>query len=178
VISLFLRFVQAGISLRGTSRVLALLTHVFGAPFRAPHWTTGRLWLQRFGLAQLSAPKELAPDWAWMIDHSVQIGTQKVLVILGIRLVDLPPPGQGLTHDRMELIALEPMNTSTRQDVADRLEAAARSTSVPRVIVDDHGVDLTGGVMLFQQAHPETVEIYDIKHKAACLLKARLEKDP
>jgi hypothetical protein len=33
-------------------------------------------------------------------------------------------------------------------------------------------------VALFQQAHPETVEIYDIKHKAACLLKARLEKDP
>src|SRR5437588_10374475 len=113
-----------------------------------------------------------------MIDHSVQIGPQKVLVILGIRLKDLPPPGQCLTHDRMELIALEPMNTSTRQDVADRLEAAARSSCVPRVIVDDHGVDLNGGVALFQQAHPETVETYDIKHKAACLLKGRLEKDP
>ena len=61
--------------------------------------------MQRFGLAQLDAPKEVAPDWAWMIDHSVQIGTQKVLVILGLRLKDLPPPGQCLTHDRMELIA-------------------------------------------------------------------------
>ena len=29
--------------------------------------------------------------------------------------------------------------------------------------------------MLFQQRHPETVEIYDTKHKAACLLKRRLE---
>lgn len=178
VISLFLRLVQAGISLRGTSRVLALLADVFGLPFDVPHWTTGRLWLQRFGLAQLAGPKAVAPDWVWLIDHSVQIGTQKVLVILGIRLTDLPPPGQCLTHDQMELIALEPMDTSTRQDVADRLEAAARSTCVPRVIVDDHGVDLTGGVALFQRAHPETVEIYDIKHKAACLLKARLEKDP
>ncbi len=178
MISLFLRLVEAGISLRGASRVLALLAEVFGAPFIAPHWTTGRLWLQRFGLAQLEAPKDDATDWAWMIDHSVQIGPQKVLVILGIRLEDLPPPGQCLTHDQMELIALEPMDSSTRQDVADRLEAAARSTCVPRVIVDDHGSDLNGGVALFQQAHPETVEIYDIKHKAACLLKGRLEKDP
>jgi hypothetical protein len=178
VISLFLRFVQAGISLRGTSRVLALLIDIFGLPFDVPHWTTGRLWVQRFGLAQLLAPKDRAEDWAWMIDHSVQIGTQKVLVILGIRLKDLPPPGQCLTHDQMELIALEPMNTSTRQDVADRLEAAAQSTCVPRAIVDDHGVDLNGGVEIFRRTHPETVEIYDIKHKAACLLKARLEKDP
>jgi hypothetical protein len=46
------------------------------------------------------------------------------------------------------------------------------------VIVDDHGVDLSGGVDLFQERHPETVEIYDVKHKAACLLKHRLEKNP
>jgi hypothetical protein len=164
--------------LRGTSRVLTLLADLFGWPVDVPHWTTGRLWLQRFGLAQLDAPKEVADDWAWMIDHSVQIGTQKVLVILGLRLKDLPPPGQCLTHDRMELIALEPMDSSTRQDVADRIEAAARSTCVPRVIVDDHGVDLTGGVVRFQREHPETAEVYDIKHKAACLLKARLEADP
>ena len=30
---------------------------------------------------------------------------------------------------------------------------------------------------IFIDRHPETDEIYDIKHMAACLLKARLEKD-
>jgi hypothetical protein len=178
VIRLFLNFVQSGISLRGTSRILARLADLFGFPFVAPHWTTGRLWLQRFGLAQLMAPKPPAEDWAWLIDHSVQIGQEKILVILGIRLQDLPPPGQCLRLDQIKLIALGPMKSSTRQEVADRLEKAARSTSVPRVIVDDHGVDVTGGVAILQQAHPEVAEIYDIKHKAACLLKGRLEKDP
>ena len=48
--------------------------------------------------------------------------------------------------------------------------------SSPRDPVD-HGTDLHGGVKLFIDRHPETIEIYDIKHKAACLLKARLEKD-
>ena len=30
---------------------------------------------------------------------------------------------------------------------------------------------------IFRAAHPGTVEVYDITHKAACLLKARLEGD-
>jgi hypothetical protein len=45
------------------------------------------------------------------------------------------------------------------------------------VIVNDYGVDLHGGVEIFQQRHRQTKEVYDIKHKAACLLKQRLEKD-
>ena len=36
---------------------------------------------------------------------------------------------------------------------------------------------MAGGVELFREAHPETIEIYDITHKAACMLKARLESD-
>ena len=39
-------------------------------------------------------------------------------------------------------------------------------------------MDLNEGVQIFQQSHPDTVEIYDTKHKAACLLKSRLEKNP
>ena len=99
-------------------------------------------------------------------------------MILGIRLPDLPMPERFLSPDDLVLIDLVPMETSTREDVAARLEDAVARTSVPRVIVDDHGVDLNGGVQIFQQSHPETVEIYDAKHKAACLLKSRLEKNP
>ena len=122
--------------------------------------------------------KTKADDWVWLIDHSVQIGKQKVLAILAIRLLDLPMPERFLRPADLVLIDLVPMETSTREDVAARLKGAAARTMVPRVIVDDHGVDLNGGVQIFQQSHPETVEIYDAKHKAACLLKARLEKNP
>jgi hypothetical protein len=178
IIALFLGLVQLGVSLRATSRVLEFIARFFDLPFSAPDWTTGRMWLLRFGLAQLDAPKDKADDWAWLIDHSVQIGNQKVLAILGIRLVDLPMPEQCLRGEDMVLIALIPMETSSREDVAKRLEDAAARTSVPRAIVDDHGTDLNGGVRIFQQNHPGIVEIYDVKHKAACLLKSRLEKNP
>jgi len=36
---------------------------------------------------------------------------------------------------------------------------------VPRVIVDDHGGDLHGGVERFRRRHRRTAEVYDIKHR-------------
>jgi hypothetical protein len=178
MISLFLRLVMNGVSLRGASRVLAVIAEAFGLSIDIPHWTTGRLWLMRLGHAMLTMPLEPADDWAWLIDHSVQIGKEKCLAILGIRLSDLPQPGQSLRHGDMRLIALVPRISWTRQEVADALEVAAKRTGVPRVIVNDRGVDVHGGVEIFQQTHTRTAEVYDIKHKAACLLKHRLEKDP
>jgi hypothetical protein len=157
--------------------MLELMAEMLGWQGKLPHWTTGRLWLLRWGLWQLQQAKELAQDWAWLIDHSVQIGQTKCLVIVGFRLKDLPAPGQSLRHRDLKLIALEPMDSSNQQQMQRQLESAAVMTGVPRVIVDDHGADLHGGVKLFQQEHGATLEIYDSKHKAACLLKGRLEKD-
>jgi uncharacterized coiled-coil protein SlyX len=169
---------DGGVSLRGLPRVLALIGEAFGLPIKIPDWTTGRLWLMRMGHAMLTMPLEKADDWVWLADHSVQIGKQKCLAIVGIQLRDLPKPGECLGHHDMHLIALVPSESWTRPDVKDVLEEATKRTGVPRAIVTDHGSDLYGGVELFQARHPETAELYDIKHKAACLLKHRLEKEP
>ena len=177
-ICLFLRLVMNGVSLRGVPRVLQVLAEAFGLPLEIPHWTTGRLWLMRLGHALLTMPLEKANDWAWLTDHSVQIGQEKALAIVGIRLRDLPKPGECLQQQDLQLIAWLPRKSWTRQEVDAAFEQATQRTGVPRVIVDDHGVDLTGGVEFFRERHPSTVEIYDVKHKAACLLKNRLEKLP
>jgi hypothetical protein len=163
-------------SLRGAASVLGLFGPTIGHGDLVPHWLTGRSWLLRIGLAALLRSKPAAPDWVWMIDHSIQIGQCKVLVILGVRLSDMPV-GRALCHEDMELIALEPMINSTKVSVAQCLDETAGQVGVPRAIVDDHGADLHGGAEIFRQSHPETIELYDIKHKAACLLKARLEND-
>jgi hypothetical protein len=66
---------------------------------------------------------------------------------------------------------------STKESVGACLKETVGRTGVPRAILDDHGADLHGGVEIFRESHPETSELYDVKHKAACLLKARLERD-
>lgn len=178
MVCLFLRLVLLGVSLRGSERVMTLFAGACGLTIDIPHWTTGRLWLMRLGHARLTMPLQQADDWAWLVDHSVQIGQEKCLAILGIRLRDLPAPGECLRQGDMRLIALVPRTSWTRPEVAEALQQATARTGVPRVIVSDHGVDVHGGVQIFQERHAETAEIYDIKHKAACLLKQRLQKDP
>jgi hypothetical protein len=176
---LFLQLVLVGgVSLRGVPRVMEILGRVLGVAMPVPYGTTGRLWLLRLGHAMLTQPLEAGEDWAWLIDHSVQIGPEKCLVILGIRLCKLPPAGQSLRHEDLHLLALLPASSWTRGEVDEALEQVALRGGVPRVIVNDHGADIHGGVVLFPQRHPQTAEIYDAKHKAACLLKHRLEKDP
>ena len=167
---------DCGASLRCAAKVLGFFASLTGQDLAEPDRSTGRLWLLRVGLAAMLRPKVIAADWVWLIDHSIQIGTCKILVILGIRLSDLPE-GRPLCHQDMEPIALVPMTSSTKQTVAARLEDAVERTGVPRAILDDHGADLHGGVEIFREAHPETDEFYDVKHKAACLLKGRLERD-
>lgn len=175
---LFIRLVLTSRTpLRCASRVPAVVSEIHGLELGEPHWTTGRLWLLRLGLYKLIRPKEVADDWVWLLDHSVQVGTTKCLLILGIRLSALPPTGQPLRHEDLEPIELFSVENSTKEIVCEQLESVTAKTGVPRVILDDHGADLHGGVKMFQERHRETIEIYDITHKAARLLKRRLEQD-
>jgi hypothetical protein len=177
-----LGWVLGSISLRGTCTALSVMREIdveWGFNFPVPHCTTVRWWLLRLGYHKLHRPKEQASDWVWIIDHSNQIGKEKCLVILGVRVSQLPPPGKDypLRLEQMEPIELEPVTISDKEVVYRQLEASAAKCGVPRAIIDDHGGDVAGGVGLFREAHPGTVEIYDITHKAACMLKARLESD-
>ena len=181
-ILLMVGWVLNGIPLRGTCSALNWMQEMpvdWGFDFPVPHFTTVRLWLLRLGYYKLHRPKEQASDWVWIIDHSNQIGQEKCFVILGVRLSQLPPPGPEfpLRLSQMEPIELEPVTASDKQVVYRQLEANVAKTGIPRAIINDHGGDLAGGVELFRQAHRETIEVYDISHKAACLLKARLERD-
>ncbi len=176
VLGFLVLVLRCGTSLRSAAAVLDWLGSVTGREDLSPDGSTGRSWLMRLGLAALLRPKVIADDWAWLIDHSIQIGTCKCLVILGVRLGDLPE-GRAPGHRDLEPIALVPMIGSTKQAVAACLEQAVARTGPPRVILDDHGADLHGGVEIFRAAHPGTIEIYDIAHKVSCLLKARLGGD-
>jgi hypothetical protein len=176
--SLWIGLVLTGkTSLRGASAVWEFLrTFLPGLP-EAPHWTTGRNWLLRLGCFRLQQPKVQAKDWVWFIDHTVQIGPEKCLLILGIRSSQLPE-NRPLQLADLQPIVLSPTKSATKFQVAEELEAATKITGVPAAILSDHGSDLHGGITLYRQRHPETRELYDLKHKAACLLKRRLEEDP
>jgi hypothetical protein len=178
-VELFLALVlSAAVSLRGTSRVFEIVGDTLGLPWTCPSWSAGRLWLLRVGYYKLTRPKQQAADWVWIVDHSIQLGLEKCLVILGVRLSELPPPERCLEHKDVEPIAMFPVKKSNGDVVYQQLEETIEQTGVPREIVGDKGSDLQAGIRQFCQAHPETDYIYDIKHKTAAVLRRELAADP
>lgn len=121
-------------------------------------------------------PKKRADDWVWIIDHTVQLGEEKCLFILGVRLSDLPSDCT-LKHEDVEPIALYPVTSSNGDVVYRQLEETIEKTGLPRAIVADQGSDVKSGIESFVQAHPTTSYLYDIKHKTAALLKSHLKDD-
>ena len=169
--------VSAATSLRGAGRALAVLQEWAGVEVESPSWSSTRLWLLRLGYYKLTRDKEQAEDWVWIVDHVGQLGQEKCLLIVGIRLSALPGEGDYLTHADVEPLALCPVTESNGEIVYQQLEATRQQTGVPREILSDQGSDLHKGIRQFCQAHPETCALYDIKPKVAAVLKRELGAD-
>lgn len=176
---LFVRLVlDAACSLRGASAVMRLLETRFSHQERTPTANTGRMWLLRVGLFELTRPKEQADDWVWILDHTVQIGVTKCLIIVAVRLSHWRQIGRPLQHRDLTMIALEPVEKSDGPTVARQLEQARGQTGItPRGILSDEGTDLKGGIAAFCRTHPETAVSLDIAHEAAKHLRRILEAD-
>ena len=153
---------------------MTLIASFFKLTIRIPSWHTGRLWLMRLGYYKLNRPKEWATDWIWIIDHAVQIGSEKCLLILGIRQINLPD--RPLKFSDLEPIELLPVTKSNGDIVYEQLKLSAKKTGEPMQIVSDHGSDVKSGIEKFCKNN-NTIFTYDIKHKMACILKNELEKD-
>lgn len=177
-VALFLSLVlTAAVSLRGASRSLEVIDAILHLPFPCPSWFAGRLWLLRLGYYKLTRAKVHADDWVWIVDHTVQLGDDKCLVILGLRLRDLPSADCCLSHEDVEPIELVLVKKSNGEVVYQQLEQAVSKTGVPREIISDHGADLNAGIEKFCQQHPQTSALYDIKHKTAAVLKRELDQN-
>jgi hypothetical protein len=168
---------RTGTRLKRVAAVLAMHGRWCGWDVRAASYYSVRLWLLRFGLYQLSRPKIQADDWIWIVDHTMQLGERKCLILVGLRQSAWDAEDRVLRQEDVEPIDLVPVTESNGEVVYRQLQAAAAKTGVPRAIVSDHGGDLHAGIERFRKAHPRTAWLYDIKHKTACLLKHALEHD-
>jgi len=130
----------------------------------------------KLGYYNLSKKQTIAKDWIYIIDHSIQLGKEKLLLIIGIRAKDLPKD-RALKYEDMEIIDLQPVKSSTGAIVYEQLKEASKKTGEPRAIVSDMGSDIKLGVRLFQEESLNTVHIYDLKHKIALIIKKLLERD-
>jgi len=143
-----------------------------------PCFSTIRSWLLRVGHYALTRPLDKSVPWVWLADHTIQIGVQKMLVILGCPMSQVPFGQRALQLSDLQLVALVPMEKSTGALVEAELEQAVERTGRPRLIVSDQGSDLKKGIADFQGWYPRTAYVPDAAHFGATLLEHAWDDEP
>lgn len=138
---------------------------------------TIRLWLLRVGLFLLRRPLPCYTDWVYLLDLTIQLGQHKCLVILGISLAQFRGNGYRLDHHDVHVLSVQVLTRCTAEMVYKHLVEMQKRTGTPLQVVSDHGSDVWAGIRLFRAKHKTVIEIYDITHGLAIVLKRYLEPD-
>ena len=175
VVDLYLR---TSASLRGAAAAVGVLARHWQPGLAVPSHTALRDWVLRLGCHALVRPLPADTPWLWVIDHTGGIGPQKLFVIAGCPMSEIPFGERALSPADLRLVALVPMGKSDARRVDAELEKAVRRTGAPRLIVSDQGTDLVGGIKRFRERHPGTAAAGDAAHHGANVLENRWERDP
>ncbi len=142
-----------------------------------PSWTVIQNWILRFGLYKLLKPLPRRKDWIWIIDHTVEFGTKKCMVILAISCEAFDRNYYKLCHKDMEVAAIDIQEKATGKNINKTLKKLSKKIGKPRQIVSDNCRNIKKGIRLFKKKSKKTIVTYDITHKAANELKALLENN-
>lgn len=136
-----------------------------------PSHSTGMLWVKKVGYYCLNRPKTNADDWILILDESIGIGQEKLLVILGIRASQIVF-SRPLRIQDMEPIIIKSKKKWTGEDISGELEKS--KTLVGKVIyaTTDGSSTLKKALRLSEINH-----IYDTTHAIAIMLEKLYKED-
>lgn len=179
MVLLLLRLVlDAAIGMRAAGRTIEITGQVYRQQLlEGPSHNTVRHLIQRIGLYEIMRPKAVADDWIWFIDHTIQAGVTKCLMVLGIRAGEYRKLQRPLRCDDMSVLEMLPVGKSTSVIVAGQLGDLIDRVGVPLAVVSDEGSDLVGGVKVLQKRHPGIIHCHDIVHKICRIIQRILKND-
>ena len=146
---------------------------------RAPSHEICIQWALKVGFHKMSLQRKKEDgQWIWIADHAVKAGTDKCLLVVGIRVDELVARTDlTLSLDDVTPLGVIPMRVSNGNTVSEEFEKLAEKTGTPKALLIDHGSDLRSGSEKFCLNHPGVLSFYDITHKIALVLANRLEDD-
>ena len=170
--------IEAVVSYRSVPRILELFK--LRIPFKlqwVPHFTSVINWSLRLGLGLLKQVKPITKPWVAIIDHSIDIGTKKALVVLRVTMDALSDRGSAIQLKDCECIGLKISEKVTGETILSELEDIFTLAGRPSVIIKDADATLNKGVRLWSEKQENSVPtINDIGHTMANALKIQYEK--
>jgi hypothetical protein len=169
--------VARSVGLRGAERVLRLFFEWLDVEQNTPTRTSIRNWLQRLGIAEMQRPLEPNEDLVVMLDHSNQIGIEKVLVVLGVNASALPEPGNALKHEDVRVLEVKPGSQWKTKNMEQEYKRLADRYGPPRAVLVDGAVELRDGAKCLENCGNDTIVLRDFKHYAANAMKSLIGND-
>jgi hypothetical protein len=128
---------QAVVSFRSVPRILGLLRTQALRIGWVPHFTSVINWTLRVGLGLLKQVAPIDAPWVAIIDHSIDIGTKKALVVLRVPLAALSQRGAAIQLGDCECIGLKIAETVNGETVALHLQEIFERSGTPAAITKD-----------------------------------------
>jgi len=168
---------QAIVSFRSVPRILELFrTRALLGLGWVPHFTSVINWTLRVGLGLLKQVEPIDTPWVAIIDHSIDIGTKKALVVLRVPLDALSRRGTAIQLEDCQCVGLRIAETVNGETVARHLQEIFMRSGTPAAITKDCDATLQKGVRLWMaEAQIVVPVIEDIGHVMAGALKAQFE---
>lgn len=169
------------VGLRPTVRALKIVFQWLRVKVKLPVYQAIGTWLRRLGLSRLQKAAR-RDGGVWIVDHTNQIGKEKVLAVL--RVPDhRPRDGGPLRQEELEVLAVLPGERWKREDVLAVYQQTAKRYGVPRAIASDGAAELQEpigwlGETLAKTAEKRPLALRDPKHFLANQLETLLTRDP
>jgi hypothetical protein len=174
ILSVITAKLQTSVSFRSISKVIMTIVicmKINISKSSTPSRNTGLLWVKKTGYYCLTKEKEKAEDWILILDESIGIGQEKLLVILGIRKSKIPA-NRPLTLQDMEPMIIKSRTQWRGEDITVELEKCKTMLSGILYAVTDGGSDLKKALN-----QSGISRVYDVTHAIAVMLSKLYEQD-
>lgn len=171
--------VNCSVSFRSIPKILTITLLFAGIreELKIPHFTTVIRWVTRLGyyLLKRSTRKicSAKKPWVCIADHTIQVGTNKAFVVIGIPAKALNS-GKALTLKDATVLAAEVKKSWTGENVSKTLKKVFKHNGYPHQIVIDGASNLRKGVReVLGEIGNDCHMTYDITHLIAKLFKKK-----
>lgn len=153
-------------SLRSLSEMVVAVGLMLQLKLNRPCAATVRIWINKYGYycyclkeaEQRKQEEKKAEDrWAVIVDESVAVGQERLLVVLGVPLQQAPLPS-ALTHKDVKVLFLSVAASWKGTQIAEKLKAVAERLKVV-YCVSDKGNNIMAAVRELRWYH-----VYDCTH--------------
>lgn len=162
---------ESGIGFRTASKSSLIENRIYSDYKKTPSHTTLQNWVYKVGYHELTRPKEKASDWIIILDHSIQLGSSKILVIYGIHS-DNYDFSRALTYTDLTPLVIKIQSSWNSTQMKEELLSLQEKIGHIAYAVADHCGNLRKGLEL-----AGIPQIHDISHRIALLLEKRYLKD-